>query len=219
MRNLSASLPAARSPILAALLIALCPWATLASAALPEPPRIFVDTDVVETAGATIDVPSGGDLQAALYAAQPGDVIVLEAGAVYHGPFMLPRKAGDEWITVTSSRGRRAAGRAPCRARRTRRGWRRSKAGIHRWCRRSPVRTTIGSSVSRSGRRANTFMFNIVDVGSDARDPADIPHHLIFDRCYLHGDSAQGSRRAVAMNGAHVAVVESYLADLKEGRE
>ena len=64
----------------------------------------------------------------------------------------------------------------------------------------------------------DTFMFNIVDVGSDARDPADIPHHIIFDRCYLHGDGAQGSRRAVAMNGAHVAVVESYLADLKEVR-
>jgi hypothetical protein len=63
---------------------------------------------------------------------------------------------------------------------------------------------------------ADTFMFNIVDVGSDARTTDDIPHHVIFDRCYLHGDSVQGARRAVAMNGAHVAVIDSYLSDFKE---
>jgi hypothetical protein len=204
--------------ILAALFCcSLSPVVGVESAELPELPRVFVDTEVVETAGATIEVPSGGDLQAALYAAQPGDVIVLEAGAVYHGPFMLPRKAGDEWITVTSSRavellpGQRVApSDAPMMA---------VLEGGHP----SVVQTEPGAHHYRLvgleiRPTANTFMFNIVDVGSDARDPADIPHHLIFDRCYLHGDGAQGSRRAVAMNGAHVAVVESYLADLKEER-
>jgi hypothetical protein len=56
---------------------------------------------------------------------------------------------------------------------------------------------------------AGTFMFNITDMGSDARTPDDVPHHLIFDRCYLHGDSGQ-ARRAMAM-AAHIA--SSIFAD------
>ncbi len=37
---------------------------------------------------ATIAVPAGGDFQAALDAAQPGDVITLEPGATYTGNFV-----------------------------------------------------------------------------------------------------------------------------------
>ena len=40
---------------------------------------------------------------------------------------------------------------------------------------------------------AGTFMFNIVDARQRcAGTTDDIPHHVIFDRCYLHGDSDQG---------------------------
>ena len=53
---------------------------------------------------ATIVVPSGGDLMAAISAAQPGDTIVLQAGATYMGPFTLPNKAGAAYITIQSSR-------------------------------------------------------------------------------------------------------------------
>jgi hypothetical protein len=43
---------------------------------------------------ATLTVSAGGNLQAALDAAQPGDVIELEPGAVFVGQFRLPAKAG-----------------------------------------------------------------------------------------------------------------------------
>src|ERR1041384_8464985 len=52
----------------------------------PELPRVFLDTTYVPPTGATINVPAGGDLQAALNAAQPGDQIVLQAGAAYTTP-------------------------------------------------------------------------------------------------------------------------------------
>ena len=58
---------------------------------------------------ATIAVPAGGDLQAALNAAQPGDVITLEPNATYTGNFILPNKPlpdnGDapEYITIRSA--------------------------------------------------------------------------------------------------------------------
>ena len=41
------------------------------------------------SAAATISVPAGGNLQAAIDAAKPGDVIELAAGATFDGPFTL----------------------------------------------------------------------------------------------------------------------------------
>ncbi|HMI92749.1 MAG TPA: hypothetical protein VK509_15340, partial [Polyangiales bacterium] len=52
---------------------------------------------------------AGGDLQAALDDAQPGDTLALAAGATFDGPFTLPRKRGSGWIVVRSS----AADRLP----------------------------------------------------------------------------------------------------------
>jgi hypothetical protein len=51
-------------------------------------------------AGSTIRVPSGGNLQNALNAAQPGDTILLQAGATFTGNFVLPVKSGSTYITV-----------------------------------------------------------------------------------------------------------------------
>src|SRR5919106_5454897 len=47
----------------------------------PEPPRVFLDTTYIAPAGKTINVAAGGDVQAAIDRAQPGDVIMLQAGA------------------------------------------------------------------------------------------------------------------------------------------
>ena len=53
---------------------------------------------------ATIAVPAGGDLQAALNAAQPGDVITLAPGATYVGNFVLPNKGAiGSYITIRSA--------------------------------------------------------------------------------------------------------------------
>jgi len=52
---------------------------------------------------ATITVNAGGDLQAAINAAQPGDTILLQAGAVFTGNYTLPVKNGTSYITIRSS--------------------------------------------------------------------------------------------------------------------
>jgi hypothetical protein len=52
---------------------------------------------------ASFVVNAGGNLQAALDAAQPGDVIVLQAGARFVGPFRLPPKPVGPVITLRSS--------------------------------------------------------------------------------------------------------------------
>src|SRR4029079_7326025 len=48
----------------------------------------------------TLQVPAGGDLQSALFNAQPGDTIVLTPGATYTGNFTLPDKGGSSLITL-----------------------------------------------------------------------------------------------------------------------
>src|SRR5437879_5271955 len=58
------------------------------------PPRVFLDTRYVAPSGATITVRGGEDLQGVLDRAQPGDEVVLEAGATFTGNFVLPAKAG-----------------------------------------------------------------------------------------------------------------------------
>jgi hypothetical protein len=52
---------------------------------------------------ASLVVNAGGNLQAALDAAQPGDVIVLQAGARFVGQFRLPPKPDGPVITIRSS--------------------------------------------------------------------------------------------------------------------
>jgi hypothetical protein len=54
-------------------------------------------------AAATINVPAGGDLQAALNTAKPGDEIVVAAGATFTGQFRLPAKPAGAVITIRSS--------------------------------------------------------------------------------------------------------------------
>src|SRR5687767_14548843 len=56
------------------------------------------------TTAATITVPAGGDLQAAINAAQPGDRIILEANKDYFCSCVLPVKSGTAFITIESSR-------------------------------------------------------------------------------------------------------------------
>src|SRR5580658_5509309 len=73
------------------------------AATLPTAPQTF-DTSYIAPTGATVNVAAGGDLQAALHQAQLGDTIVLQAGATFTGPFLLPNKTtGSGWIYVVSS--------------------------------------------------------------------------------------------------------------------
>ena len=50
-----------------------------------------------------IHVPKGGNLQAAIDAAQPGSTITLQPGAEYIGDFILRTKPGEEYITITTA--------------------------------------------------------------------------------------------------------------------
>ena len=65
-------------------------------------PSLLIVTPAAASA-ATLTVNAGGNLQSALNLAQPGDVIVLQAGARFVGPFSLPPKSTGAVITIRSS--------------------------------------------------------------------------------------------------------------------
>src|SRR5437763_5581302 len=69
----------------------------------PELPRVYLDTTYPASSGSTINVAAGGNLQAALNQAQPGDQVVLQAGAVFTGNFILPAKTGSGWIVIRTA--------------------------------------------------------------------------------------------------------------------
>src|SRR5687768_11729114 len=65
---------------------------------------VLVMSAASQASAATVrPVAAGGNLQAALDAAQPGDEVVLEAGATFTGNFKLPKKPTGPVITVRTS--------------------------------------------------------------------------------------------------------------------
>jgi hypothetical protein len=144
-------------------------------------------------------------------------VIALEAGATFAGPFVLPDKPGAEWIVVRTATPDSAlpppgtridhsfatvlpklvAASGPVVA---------TASGSHHY-------RFIGIEIRP---RDGTFLSNLVLLGKGERALAQLPHNIIFDRCYIHGDPIKGARRGVAMNARDAAVIDSYLSDFKE---
>jgi len=174
-------------------------WLSLARAASP----------------ATLQVPSGGDLQAALVNAQPGDTIVLAQGATYVGNFTLPNKGGSAFVTVqTSPEGLPAPGERINPAHAPRLAKLRSPnaapalqtaEAAHHW------RIVLIEFLANAGGAGE-----IVGLGSSTQSSlASVPHDLAVDRCYVHGDPAVGQKRGIALNSASTTITGSYISDIK----
>lgn len=175
------------------------------------------DTPTSRDAGAWIVVTAGGDLQRALDQARPNDEIVLDAGATFTGPFILPRKPGNGWITVRGSASEPAIPGAGTRISPSYAGTLprlesgegsvlTAASGAHHF-------RLIGLEIRP---RPGTRVVNLLTLGSNEDSLDDLPHHISIERCYLHGDPVKGSRRGVALNSRDTTIVDSYLSDFKE---
>jgi hypothetical protein len=184
----------------------------------PTAPQTF-DTTYAAPTGATLTVAAGGDLQAALSQAKLGDKIVLEAGASWTGPFKLPNKTGGSgWIYVVSSQlsnlpppGARVS---PTNA-----------ANMPKILAPNTQSALVTEANSHHFRfvgiefapvSGSKQIYQVIAIGNGDASPATLPSHIVFDRCYVHGEPAANDRRGIEMDGAYVAVVDSYLSDFQE---
>lgn len=47
-----------------------------------------------------------------------------------------------------------------------------------------------------------------------------VPHNLVVDRVYIHGDVTVGQKRGIGLNSASTSIVNSYIAEIKaEGQD
>ena len=160
-----------------------------------------------------IRVPAGGNLQTAINRANGGDIIELQAGATYVGEIKLPKKALNDFITIQSSAVRQ----------------------LPENVRVSPAQSKLMAKIVTKGagkpalsteRGANYFRFigiefapdtkdytyNLIYLAADDSDKiADVPHHLEFDRCFVHSSAQAVTRRGLALNSAQTVVKNSYF--------
>jgi hypothetical protein len=165
-----------------------------------------------------ITVPSGGDLQAAIDRARPGDVILLQPGGRYVGNFILPATSGSQFITIRSgapslvfpSQGRVAPEHARLMPtiRSSNSGAALATApGAHHW------RLKWLAFEANEGGFGDIILLG---DGSDAqRDLSQVPHHLELDGLVIRGDAANGQKRAIALNSASTTIRNSDIREIK----
>jgi hypothetical protein len=182
---------------------------------------VFLETSAASTpvTGKTIEVGTGGDFQTALNQAQPGDEIVLRAGATYTGNFLLPAKPSNgKWITIRTSDmaglpkegtrvGPKDAAAMPKIVDPTGNGAISTavRAGYYRLI---GLEITVAPTVKR--------VWALVNLGKGGREQSSldlVAHHLILDRTYIHGNPKHDCFRCVALNSATSAVIDSYLSE------
>jgi hypothetical protein len=191
----------------------------------PAAAALLLDTDYAPPAGAVIAVNTGGDLQAALDLANPGDIIELPAGATFTGNFTLPNKAGTAWIYVRSS----AIASLPAPGTRVSPAHAalmpkivspnsapaiRADFGAHHY-------RFVGIEIATTWSTRSGTQLGVVVLGDDvngnlATSVAQLPHDITFDRCYVHGTPTGNVRRGLVANTAHTAVIDSYFSDFHE---
>ena len=167
-----------------------------------------------------ITLKAGDDLQAALRSARFGDTILLQPGATYVGPIVLPFKSGGygtdaDYITIRSSDLEGIANIGE-----------RIKPALHAHAMPKIVAPNEKAAVTTEPRAhhyrfigveflpaANAnYVYNVIDLGSgDYTSPSQFPHHLIFDRCYVHATGLNRARRGFALNSAETSITNSYV--------
>jgi Peptidase family C25 len=167
----------------------------------------------------TINVAANGDLQGAINGAAAGDTIALEAGATFVGNFVLPAKTGATYVTIRTATSdsllpgaaaRIDASHAPLLPKIQSPNGRpalATAAGAHHY-------RLLFLELKANAKGAGDIV--ALGDGSSAQQALnDVPHDLVIDRCYIHGDARLGQQRGVSLNSASTSIVNSYIADIK----
>jgi hypothetical protein len=167
--------------------------------------------------GSFIQLGPNGDLQRAINNARPGETIVLQAGAVYTGPFTLPAKTGSEFITIQSSRiselpegvrvsPEKAALFAKLQSSEKSAPIVKTEPSAHHY-------KFIGIEFSTANEKV--VVHDLIRLGDAQQTTLDaVPHHFVFDRVYIHGFPTQDVQRGISLNSADTDILNSYISDI-----
>ena len=183
---------------------------------LQAPTAMAPSTTLQSVSARAMTISAGVDLQTYLNNAQPGDTLILPAGAVYTGNFVLPNKVGSGWITITTSRaaylpaGTRvkpsqaslmptivSPNEAPALS---------AAPGAHNY-------RLVGIRIAA---KAGIYNNGLLRIGNgDERSLTLLPRDFEVDRVYIHGDATVGSKRGIALNGIRVTIKNSHISGFK----
>ncbi len=168
---------------------------------------------------ATLAVHAGDDLQAAIDRAQPGDVLMLDAGATFTGNFVLPVKPGAAYITLRSAAADASLPGADVRMTPAFAALLPkllstnsappliTAAGAHHW--RLQLLEFPATSLGYGE------IIRIGDASSAQSTLAQVPYEFDLDRLFIHGDPLYGQKRGIALNGRSVTIRNCYISDIK----
>jgi len=166
----------------------------------------------------TIQVRTSDDLRAAIQKARYGDVIVLEAGVTFRGPLVLPFKddtGTGQYITITTSN----INGLPAESQRV-------NPDIHSRAMPKIVAPNGAVAISTAERAHHykfvgvefspaddsQYIYNLIDLGkSEYKSLSQFPHHLVFDRCYVHSTGLNKARRGFGLNSGDTTITNSYI--------
>jgi uncharacterized protein YjdB len=195
------------------------------TATLPELPRATASASVPAPTGRTIRVAAGGDLQAALNSALPGDVVALAPGATFVGGFVLPGKACTGWITLRTDV---PDANLPASGQRITPSYAGQLAKLVTPDNQPALRTAIPTcqwrvfGIEITGTLPVTSVqYGLVGLGDGGwvgggdkqTSLSVVPNDLVLDRVYIHGTPTLNTVRCLALNSGRTAVVNSYLSE------
>jgi hypothetical protein len=178
----------------------------------------FVLVGAPSADAAIIAVKAGGDLQAALNNARPGDTITLEAGATFTGNYTLPAKGSStSYIVVRSSAADSALPVAGARM-------------TPAYASKLPKIVGAGTGAAiKTATNAHYWRLEFLEIVANATGTGDIvqlgrgsetvaanqAHHLIIDRVYIHGRTDKGAKRGIALNSGETTIKNSHIVEIK----
>ena len=183
-----------------------------------ELPRAYLDTTYSPPKGDVKTIPSADGFQEAVNRAKCGDIVRLAAGATFRGNFVLPNKGEcNDWIIIQTdtpdsglsrpgSRITQSNARAMAKVLSPNTSPALTAASGANHYRLVGMEISVVDSVNLS--------YGILTIGQSETFTAKLPHDIIIDRCYIHGTPTGNVKRGIALNGASLAVIDSYISDI-----
>ena len=188
---------------------------------VPELPQEYLSVCYPATANTITVCNSGcdylnGQLQQAINAAQPGTTLLLEPGHTYAAAITLPEKTGDDWIVIRTNL---PDTQLPPADQRIDPSYAGTLARLQAPANQSALTFLSGAHhyyLMGLEVAATSYVSDIIRIGDGTQNTISaLPHDIVLDRLYIHGDATLGSKRGVMLNSARTAVINCHISDCK----